>query len=76
MVCERSTCRHWRPAHRERSARPYLRFMVDNRLEEKLATGYRRFLEEVRFLRASRRLPDVFALQGAADTRTHDLTTS
>jgi len=51
----------------------YLRFMVDNRLEEKLATGYRRFLEEVESSGRLERLPDVLRYKVLRGYQTHDL---
>lgn len=51
----------------------YLRFMVDNRLEEKLATGYRRFLEEVESSGRLERLPGVLRYKVLRGYQTHDL---
>ena len=51
----------------------YLRFMVDNRLEEKLATGYRQFLDEVMATGRLDRLPALLRYKVLRGYQTHDL---
>lgn len=51
----------------------YLRFMVDNRLEEKLATGYRQFLDEVTATGRLDRLPELLRYKVLRGYQTHDL---
>lgn len=51
----------------------YRRFMVDNHLEEKLATGYRQFHESVEASGRLERMPDLLRYKVLRGYQTHDL---
>jgi ubiquinone biosynthesis protein Coq4 len=51
----------------------YLRFMVDNHLEERLATGYRELHEQIEAAGRLQRMPDVLRYKVLRGYQTHDL---
>ena len=51
----------------------YLRFMVDNHLEERLATGYRKLHDEIAATGKLDRMPDILRYKVLRGYQTHDL---